>query len=122
MGDRRRLGEILVAEAIVSAETLARALADQQSSQRKHRIGQILLEYGAIESDTLLRALGLQHRVPVVDPLAISVHPPTLWRIPRDVAERGCALLAEHEGRPLLVLGDARIPGVVRTIASHLGL
>ncbi len=44
----KRLGEILVEEAIMSAETIERAVAAQAHGARR-RLGQLLVETGALE-------------------------------------------------------------------------
>ncbi len=122
MPSRPLIGEILVQEAIVSPASLRRALDEQRSGPCRRRIGQVLIENGALQPRALVEALGLQADVPVVEPLGMPVYPPTLWLVPRDVAERYCAILLEGEDGPLLAMGEPSMPQAVRHLATYVGV
>lgn len=119
--DRRRLGEILVGEAIVSAETIDRALALQPTNPRR-RLGQLLVETGALDPGWLTGALAQQAGCDTVDPLALPVDPARLWVVPPDVAERLGAFLACDAEGPIAVLADPTAPGTVRALEGLLGV
>ena len=53
-----KLGDILVAENIISQQQLEIALAEQKSS--KGRLGNVLIKQGAISEDDLVKAFSLQ--------------------------------------------------------------
>lgn len=57
--DRRRLGDVLVEEGLLSPEALADALAEQASSGR--RLGEILVARGLISGPAIANALADQH-------------------------------------------------------------
>ncbi|MBM4368399.1 MAG: hypothetical protein FJ102_19450 [Deltaproteobacteria bacterium] len=122
MPGRRMIGEILVQEAIVSPESLRRALDEQRSRAGRRRVGEVLVDNGALQPRALVEALGMQADVPVVEPLSMPVHPPSLWRVPRDVAERYCAILLEGEEGPLLAMGDPNMQQAIRQVATYLGV
>ncbi len=122
MPDRRMIGEILVQEAIVSPESLRHALDEQRSRPGRRRLGQVLVDNGALQPRALVEALGLQADVPVVEPLSMPVYPPCLWRVPRDVAERYCAILLEGDDGPLLAMGDPNMQQAMRQVAMYLGV
>lgn len=119
--DRRRLGEILVDEAIVSAETVHRALAMQPGTPRR-RLGQLLVESGALDPGWLTAALAQQAGCETVDPLALPVDPARLWLVPPDVAERLGAFVACDADGPIAVLADPTAQGVARSLESLLGV
>ena len=116
--DRRRLGEILVDEAIVSAETVHRALAMQPGTPRR-RLGQLLVESGALDPGWLTAALAQQAGCETLDPLALPVDPARLWLVPPDVAERLGAFVACDADGPIAVLADptARLFPAERVVA-----
>jgi hypothetical protein len=75
------LGELLLAQGLITQAQLARAL--QMHRQFGERLGTTLIELGCIDMDTLARALSAQHRVPAVlekhvaaiDPRFIALFP-----------------------------------------------
>jgi Flp pilus assembly protein TadD len=56
---RDRIGDILVRSGRITAETLAEAVA-RQESEREHKLGEILLELGALSRDELEQYMRLQ--------------------------------------------------------------
>ncbi|MFM2068188.1 MAG: hypothetical protein RLZZ584_3097 [Pseudomonadota bacterium] len=63
--ERIRLGDLLVAQGLISAEQLAQALAAQRSSGRK--LGRVFIDLGLVDEVQIARALAGQLRVPFVD-------------------------------------------------------
>ncbi len=119
--ERRRLGDILVDEAILGAETLERALQAQAASPRR-RLGQLLVESGALDPSWLTAALALQAGVETVDPLVMPVDPAMLWKVPPDVAERLGVLIVHGESGPLAVTHDPSDLRSIRSLAGMLGI
>jgi hypothetical protein len=62
----RRIGEILVAEGLLSEGAVQRALEFQQSSTDRVKLGTILLEWDLLAEETLLESLAKLHRCPPV--------------------------------------------------------
>lgn len=62
---KKRLGDLLVEEEIISEEQLMSALAAQKVSGRK--LGAVLIEIGALSEEQLLRFLAQQLNVPFLD-------------------------------------------------------
>ncbi len=62
---RRRLGEMLLDNGMLTAEQLERALAEQTA--RRQPLGQTLLQLGYVTDEVMRRALGTQLGVPYID-------------------------------------------------------
>jgi hypothetical protein len=65
-GRRRKLGELLVDEGLLTGETLDRALSAQTRSGHDVRLGGILLGGGVVAERALLETLARLHRCPAV--------------------------------------------------------
>jgi type II secretory ATPase GspE/PulE/Tfp pilus assembly ATPase PilB-like protein len=63
---RVRVGEILIAEGLVTQEQVKTALQDQEGNKKK-KIGELLIEHGFVTEDQLLVALAAKFRLKVVD-------------------------------------------------------
>jgi len=64
-GQRARLGDVLVAENLITPEQVAAALNLQQASGRQ--LGSILVDQGVIDPRVLTRALAAQLGLPTID-------------------------------------------------------
>lgn len=60
IGQRRRLGEILLEENMISEEMLKAALAEQRLATGSPRLGTILMDRGVISPQQFMRALSKQ--------------------------------------------------------------
>ncbi|MHB8636758.1 MAG: GspE/PulE/PilB domain-containing protein [Fimbriimonadaceae bacterium] len=69
----RRLGELLVAHAVISERQLQVALAQQRASKRK--LGDLLVERGIADEKSIAKCLAEQYRHPLIDLDAITVDP-----------------------------------------------
>jgi type IV pilus assembly protein PilB len=99
VGDR--VGEILLAENLLSREQLAQALAEQKSSG--NRLGYVLIKMGMVPEVEVTKVLARQHRMPAVDLTRFEVDSKILKLIPADVARKHCVLPLKREGRTLTV-------------------
>ncbi|MGH9316005.1 MAG: hypothetical protein ACRD1P_02700, partial [Thermoanaerobaculia bacterium] len=63
---RRRIGEFLIAEGLVSEAALARALEFQRASGKALSLGGIFLNWGLVGEEALLQALAKLHNCPAV--------------------------------------------------------
>lgn len=116
----RRLGDILVDEAGVAPAVVDHALGVQKQSRK--RLGAILVELGAVKPERLARALASQFAMRYVDPLAERVDPLVLWRLPRDIAERHCAIPLVAANGVLLAMSEPRNAAAVRELTGLLGI
>ena len=60
IGQRRKLGEILLEENIISEDMLKAALAEQKLAKDNPRLGTILMDRGVISPVQFMRALSKQ--------------------------------------------------------------
>lgn len=83
---KRRLGDLLLENRVISASQLEHALKEQDN--RGSRLGQILVRLGYVAEEELLLMVGKQQNLEVreVDPYAIDLE--ALRRLPQDVARR----------------------------------
>jgi type II secretion system (T2SS) protein E len=65
-GTRRRLGDLLLDEGLLSAPSLERALAAQKRAGRGVKLGGVLLGSGLVSEEVLLDALSRAHHCPAV--------------------------------------------------------
>jgi hypothetical protein len=69
----RRLGELLVENAVISERQLQVALAQQRLSKR--RLGDLLVERGIVDEMSIARCLAAQYSHPLIDLDAVTVDP-----------------------------------------------
>jgi type IV pilus assembly protein PilB len=98
----RRLGEILVAQGIISADQLDEVLRLQRT-QRGTRLGRLLTDLGYVTDVLLADAVADQMRLPTIDVAALQIAPDVLAKVPREMALRTRCLPCHVEGRDLLV-------------------
>lgn len=87
---RMRLGDLLVAERIISAEQLDLALQQQREHGRK--LGVTLIELNFISEDQLLMFLAQQLNIPFFDLTKLTIQPQAVQLIPEAYARRYRAL------------------------------
>lgn len=101
---RKRLGDLLIEEGIVTAEQIEQALDNQQSSGRK--LGDTLISMGFLSEQQMLQFLSQQLDIPLVDLNRVSVD---LEAVP---------LLAEVHARRLRALVIGERDGIARVAMS----
>ena len=101
---RKRLGDLLIEEGIVSQDMLEQALDNQQSTGRK--LGDTLISLGFLSEQQMLQFLSRQLDIPLVD----------LNRLTVDT--NAVALLAEVHARRLRALVISEQDGMVRVAMS----
>ena len=111
-GEKKRLGELLIAQGWVQQEDLDAALAEQ--SRQGGRVGALLVEKGILGEQTLLEALSCQLGVEIVEVTDRPGDADALAAVPYAVAKRYRALPFKKEPRLLHVATpepqDARLP------------
>ncbi|MDC4223494.1 MAG: type II secretion system ATPase GspE [Candidatus Manganitrophus sp.] len=83
---RKMLGEMLIAEGLLSNEQLKRALAEQKT--HGGRIGVVLKSLGLVTEDDIIKVLGKQMGIQYVDLSGIIVEPEIIQIVPEMVARR----------------------------------
>ena len=103
-GARRRIGEVLVAQGLLTEQQLINALAAQRDvapGQERKRLGTVVIELGLGTerqvAEALAEALGLE----LVDLGRVVVIPDQVRLLPRAVAERSGVILLERVGNRL---------------------
>ncbi|MFM2119377.1 MAG: hypothetical protein RL722_845 [Pseudomonadota bacterium] len=93
--ERVRLGDLLVAQGLISPAQLDQALQAQRSSGRK--LGRIFIDLGLVDEVQIAQALAGQMRVPFVDLGRRSVRPEVARLLPEVQARRLRALPLEDQ-------------------------
>src|SRR3989344_4848641 len=96
-----RLGDLLIANKVISQEQLNTALADQKKSGRK--LGRVLVENGFLSEDQLLTFLSQQLNIPYIDLRRYHYKPEVVPLIPEAYARRFRAIVLEDSRENLLV-------------------
>ena len=107
-GSHLRLGDLLVEQGLITADTLAMALQTQK--EQGVRLGEALINLGAINERTLLRNIAHQSNVPYIDPNFNMIEPELL----RGVSPE---FLLKSQFIPFIRGED----GIVTVVVSDLG-
>jgi hypothetical protein len=99
-----RIGELLVADGVVSEKAVQSALGFQRHTGEPFRLGTILLDRDLLDEENLLRALAAIHRCDFVTWAEILKAPPQVVRLlPERAAVRLAAVPYALEGRGVRV-------------------
>jgi type IV pilus assembly protein PilB len=101
---RARLGELLVAEGVISQEQLHEALREHRRS--KERLGAVLARRGLVTEERLVEVLSREHGLPSVDVRQQVISPEILSLVPAHIARK-------HEVLPL-----SRVDGALTVAMS----
>lgn len=96
-----RIGDLLVANRVISEEQLGAALAEQKTSGRK--LGRILIENGYVTEAALLELLAKQLNIPHVDLKRFPFNPEVVRALPESHARRFRAIVLERSDESLMV-------------------
>ena len=103
---RRRIGEVLVAQGLITEEQLQQVLAAQMATpagQPRPRLGALVTQSGHATEKQVAEALGEALGLRVVDLGRTLVVPEHVRLLPRAVAERSGVLVLERRGSSLTV-------------------
>jgi type IV pilus assembly protein PilB len=104
-GAMRRLGDRLVAEGLITADQLQRALSEQKGTREK--LGSVLVRMNMLTEDKLLSFLSRQYSVPSVTLSHLDIDPEVLKLVPAQLAERLHVLPVKRSGNVLtLAMAD----------------
>jgi MSHA biogenesis protein MshE len=98
---RVRLGDVLVAQKLLSAEQLRVALEEQ--TRRGRRLGRVLVELGFLKDEQLAQALARQLNLRYVDLSQHNFDPRVVHKLPESAARRFRAVALEERGQAVLV-------------------
>ncbi|MEW5967349.1 MAG: ATPase, T2SS/T4P/T4SS family [Pseudomonadota bacterium] len=100
-----RLGDLLVAQKVISSADLETALAAQKKSGR--RLGRVIVETGLAAENDIAQALARQLAIPFVDLRKFNPDPSVLQLLPETQARRFRAIpLARREGEIFVGMAD----------------
>lgn len=99
--EKLRLGDVLVAQRLISQEQLQQTLTLQQQTGKK--VGRLLIESGVITEELLADALARQLRIPYINLKTFPFRGDIVKLLPESAARRFRALVLEDKGDSLLV-------------------
>jgi len=99
--EKIRLGDILVAQKVISLEQLKLTLDQQKKSGR--RLGRVLIEQGFATDDQICEAVSRQLGIPYVNLKSYNFNPELVRRLPEALARRFRALVLEDRKTDLLI-------------------
>jgi MSHA biogenesis protein MshE len=99
--EKIRLGDMLIAQKIISQEQLKNALEQQKKSGR--RIGRVLIEQGATNDEQICEAISRQLNVPYVNLKFYNFNNDLVRRLPEAQARRFRAIVLEERRNTYLV-------------------
>ncbi len=98
---RIRIGDILVAQQIITTDQLSLALQEQKSSGRK--LGKALIELGYVEENTLLDILSKQLDIPFIELGNFNFDTELITTLPETVARRHRVVILRRDDDGILL-------------------
>src|SRR5688500_12043856 len=98
---RIRIGDVLIAQKVVSQEQLKLALDEQKRSGRK--LGRVLIDLGFVTEDKVAQALGRQLNLGYVNLKLYNFNRAIVLKLPESAARRYRAIALEDRGDTMLV-------------------
>jgi len=97
----RRLGDLLVADGLITQEQLQRALHEQKGSNEK--LGTILIRLGILQEDQLIGFLSRQYSIPSITLSQLDIDPEVLKLVPAHIARKHEVLPIKRQGNTLTI-------------------
>jgi MSHA biogenesis protein MshE len=101
VGKRIRLGDLLVANQLISEDQLMSALAEQKKSG--YKLGRQLIELGFVEENTLLELLSRQLGIPFIELKHFRFEKELIQVLPENIARRYRVMILKDEGASYLL-------------------
>lgn len=98
-----RLGEILVANSLITREQLNTALVEQKESGGQLRLGTVLIKNGYITEQDLTTFLSKQYGVPSINLADVEIDPAVIKVIPGDVVQKYQVVPVNRAGSTLVI-------------------
>jgi len=105
-GRRRRLGEVLVEQQVITEDQLKQALDLQGQAgpgQRRRRLGTVIIDAGFATERQIAEALAAALGLSVTDLGQLPISPDVVRSLPRIMAERSNLLVLERQGNRVVV-------------------
>jgi type IV pilus assembly protein PilB len=119
---RRRLGEILVDQGLLTQEELAGALARQRQG-KEGRLGRVIVDMGLATETQITEAVAEQLRIPGIDLAAVEIPAEDLARVDAALALKHSCLPWFVDGHNLhLIMADPTDLAAIDAVAFHTGL
>ena len=117
----RRLGDLIVAEGLITAEHLGQAVAEQMRTGRK--LGPVLLRLGFLTEKQLVHFLSRQYKVPVLDIPEAGIPPEIVKLVPAALARKYEVIpVGRTAGSLTLVMVDPANLSALDEVAFRTGL
>jgi type IV pilus assembly protein PilB len=101
----RRLGDLLVAEGLITEDQLGKALVEQRGSTEK--LGSILLKLSFVQEEQLIGFLSRQYGIPSITLSQLDIDPEVLKLVPDTIAKKYEILPIKRQGTTLtLAMAD----------------
>src|SRR5947207_11465596 len=97
----RRLGDLLVADGLLTQAQLQKALGEQKSSTEK--LGSVLIKLGFINEEQLIGFLSRQYGVPSITLAQLEIDPGVLRLVPAPIAKKYEVIPVRKMGSSLAV-------------------
>src|ERR1041384_4346613 len=94
---RKPLGQLLLDNAVVTAEQLERALEEQKRSNHQKLLGEVLVELGICSEDQIVEALAQAYGVPYARVTPRIADPKVIASLPKEFLEK-------HQVLPLFLV------------------
>ncbi|HNX68764.1 MAG TPA: hypothetical protein PLL75_07335 [Candidatus Omnitrophota bacterium] len=102
---KRRIGEILIEDGLLTQAKLEEALAHQK--EKGGLIGQILVELKFVDEDTLISALGKQYKIPYLPLKNYSINPDMAEILKADFCHENTLVAFDCDSKKVFVaVGD----------------
>jgi type IV pilus assembly protein PilB len=119
---RKRLGEMLVDQGVITGEQLAEVLG-RQKLEKGSRMGRLLVDLGYATEAQICEVVAEQYRIPAADRVAVDIANDVLALLPRDLAVKQLCLPWFVEGRDLyLIMADPTNIAAADAVAFHTNL
>jgi type IV pilus assembly protein PilB len=119
---RRKLGEMLVQNGVISAEQLDEVLL-RQKTEKGSRVGRLLVDLGYATETQICEVIAEQHNNPAADMAAVDIPVEVLGKVSRELAVKHVCLPWFIEGRELfLIMADPTNLAAADAVAFHAGL
>ncbi|MBW1693988.1 MAG: Flp pilus assembly complex ATPase component TadA [Deltaproteobacteria bacterium] len=98
---KRKIGEVLIEEGLVTAEQVETAIVLQRAKNKK--LGKILIELGYVTEEQVARGISKQLSLPLVDINNFTITNELLSMIPKEMAEKKIVFPLDLKDRELLL-------------------
>ncbi|HNT36093.1 MAG TPA: ATPase, T2SS/T4P/T4SS family, partial [bacterium] len=120
-GVKKRLGDILVEQGVITRQQLERALREQSTTGK--RIGDFLVDMGFVRPEAILRALARQHGMKYVNLKETRLNPDAKNLLPESVVRDNKILPLEKRGDTIRVaVADPDRIAILQEIAKQEGV